>query len=237
MQIRSWPTALNNLIFASLLGTLLSCGKGFEDDSLKVFRQEEIANINVQATLSPLNKRFGTYTGYVGLSIIENQFWARIKVFGPISKEKHAQYLHQGSRCPTMKDDLNGDGYLDFEETYKVAGNILLPFDSNLNTQMRGFNDFPVIRRNNLYYYSESCNSSWLMDDLRSEDPFLDDVMVKLQPNEDLSIETRIVIIYGINSDTILPSSVKSLKGYGVHAMMPIACGKLVQGTPDEFEF
>lgn len=217
------------------LFTLISCGKGFsEEDSALSLRQEEQSSEHLKSTLKSLNQKYGTYTGYVGLSIIANQFWARIKLWGPVNRVEHAQYLHKGDRCPAMSDDLNRDGVLDFQEVYAVAGDIILPFDANVNSQMRGFNEFPRIRSSGHYYYSESGNYQWILEDLRGDDLYPEDIMVKLG-NEPLRLERRIIVIYGISEDIRLPLTVQTLPGYGNHSMIPIACGEFVQGIPSEF--
>lgn len=193
--------------------------------------EEPIANGRYTASLKPINVTLGRFTGWLKLSITDNQFWARVKVNGPQTTQMHAQYIHSGSVCPDMKDDLNRDGYLDFMEVYKIAGPILLPLDSNLNAQLKGLNEFPVMRKNSgLYYYSESCNSERLMADLKRTDIFPYDMITKLHPSEKIDLTKRIIIIYGVSADRNLPESVSSFDGYPREATMPVACGEITVG-------
>ena len=208
--------------------TLVSCGRGYvEDDGI----QEAISEGRYTAKINSLNVSMGRYSGWLNISIFENQFWARVKVDGPQSSQMHAQYIHINSTCPTMKDDLNHDGYLDFMEVYRVAGPILIPLDSNLNSQVKGLNDFPIMRRNSsFYYYSEASNSSWLMADLRRNDTYTDDMLTKLRPSESLNLSKRIIIIYGTKAERHFPESVSSFDGYPKQTSIPIACGEITEG-------
>ena len=179
--------------------TLLSCGKGYVESDAT---EEEVTGGHYWSDLKSLNTRLGRYTGWVSLSVGDNQFWARVKVVGPNTKAMHAQYLHVNGRCPQMKDDLNHDGYLDFMESYRVAGPILIPLDSNLNSQMKGLNEFPIIKGSSaFYYYSEASNMSRMMEDLRRKDTYTMDMMTKLNGKEEMRIGRRIIIIYGTSDE------------------------------------
>jgi hypothetical protein len=215
-----------------LVSVLVGCGKGFDTDDDS---QEEIEAAEYHAVLRPLNKNFGSYKGWAGFSITENQFWARVKVKGRKTKDMHAQYIHVGSRCPSLQDDSNGDGYLDFIEVVNASGPILIPLDSNLTTQMKGIFEFPRMRRQPFYYYSEACNLQWLIEDLTREDVISDDYMTKLPPKQRLNMDRRIVIIYGVDQERYLPSSVRTSPGYTSQFTFPIACGEIRRGRSDAF--
>ncbi len=211
---------------------LVGCGKGFGPVSQ---RQDEVASAEFHAVLRPLNRKYGSYNGWVSLSITDNQFWARVKVHGNKTKDMHGQHIHVGSRCPSLQDDSNGDGYLDFIEVVNVAGPILIPLDSNLTTQMKGIFEFPKMRRQPFYYYSEACNMQWLMEDLTRDDVILDDFITKLLPKQRLNMDRRIVVIYGVDQDRYLPSSVRTSPGYPRQFTFPIACGEIQSGRSEIF--
>lgn len=214
--------------------TLISCGKGYVD---KDPPQEEVTSGHYWAVLNPLNPKLGQFKGWISLSINDNQFWARIKVSGPGSKEMHNQFLHVKGTCPEMKDDLNHDGYLDFMEAYKVAGPILIPLDSNLNSQMKGMYEFPRMRgTSNFYYYSEACNMDNMMADLRRKDVYVDDMMAKIPRHEKFNFTKRVVLIYGTSEDRNLPATVRTYQGYPSQASIPIACGVIEEGYSDAFD-
>lgn len=42
-----------------------------------------------------------------------------------------------------------------------------------------------------------------------------------------LALEKRVIFVHGVNSETVLPDSVKSLPGVPAHVTIPIACGKI----------
>ncbi len=135
-----------------------------------------------------------------------------------------------------MTDDTNHDGYLDFVEASQVVGPILLPLDSNLNSQMFGLNEFPIMKsKNDFYYYSEACNSQRMILDLRRHDSYETDMISKLGSRENLNLHKRIVMIYGVDLDRALPSTVQSFDGYPSQASLPIACGEIMIGESDGF--
>ena len=216
-----------------LLLPLFSCGKGYE---INEERQEEIAESQYHAQLKPLNTRMGIHQGWVEISVSDNQFWARIKFKGRMSKNGHPQHIHLTHRCPTSADDLNRDGILDFKEALVASGPILLPLDGNLNSQVKGMSDFPKMRRKeSSYYYSEASNVDRMMNDLRGRDVIQDNI-VKLKSDEELALQKRVVIIYGIDQDISLPVSVSSQHGYSPQHSLPVACGKIQDGPSEEFE-
>lgn len=218
------------ILYSSLM--LVSCGKGFNADELQ---QEVLDPGRFHVKLRPLNSKLGSYTGWISITISENQFWVRAKVIGPKTGSMHAQYLHANAVCPSMKDDTNGDGFLDFTEAYSVSGPILIPLDSNLNSQMKGLNIFPKMRQSSFYYYSEACNTSVMMEDLRQRDTYSSDMMIKLKSGEELGLKRRVVMIYGTSEYRQLPSTVNSFEGYPSQASIPIACGMIEEGESDGF--
>lgn len=217
---------------------ITSCGKGFTKEKLQntgEITQEEQEETRYQVRFKPLNPRAGRYIGWGSLSVVDDQFWARIKTQGPNTNEMHAQYLHSGERCPSMRDDLNGDGYLDFREAHSVVGDILLPFDGNLTTQMKGLFEFPVMNAGDMYYYSEAASYTDMLEDLRREDTFPSDFISKLGAGEELNLRARVVLIYGVSSTRKLPLTVASYEAYPAQTTLPIACGVVFGGTPTEF--
>jgi hypothetical protein len=225
MRNKSWWIlfSLLNLIFCTLV---TGCGKGYgeEKDS---DRQEEQAIAQFEARLKALNTRVGSNSGHLTILITDNQFWARMAFGGPYTGQMSSQYIHTGSRCPTMQDDRNKDGYLDFMEAHNVVGDIILPLDSVLESQLRGMNLFPKIKKNNGYYYSEATNFTRMMEDLRREDIFLDDNIRKLSKHEDLDLNQRVVMVYGVAEDRKLPITVESYDGYPPQASLPVACSEI----------
>jgi hypothetical protein len=50
----------------------------------------------------------------------------------------HMQNIHVGTQCPSMDQDINHDGFVDMNESIKVAGKILMALDDDLNSQEIG---------------------------------------------------------------------------------------------------
>lgn len=226
MHKMSWRQLPFSLLGLSFFILLAGCGKGFEEQEEP---QEEEYVGHYRAVFKPLNQRFGRMSGWAAITITDNQFWARVRVGGRKTTTMHAQFIHSRGRCPGMTDDLNGDGYLDFLEAYRIAGPILVPLDANLNSQLKGMHEFPLMKRKSHYFYSEAASYDRMMEDLRGEDYLSDDMISKLSEDE-LELERRVVMIYGINEDNSLPSTVRSYTGYPAQYALPIACGELQAG-------
>ena len=208
-----------------------ACGKGYEE---KVVRNEIVADGHYHAKLLPINKRISTAYGFSTISIRDNQFWARVKVFGPKINSSHQQHIHLRDRCPTITDDKNGDGMIDAKEVFDVSGPVLIPLDSDLSSQIKGLNEFPKMRRHNFYYYSEATHSDRIMRDLRGPDHLRYDFMSKLAPGDPLALDSRVIIIFGTSENRPLPTSAVSYGGYPLHETIPVACGKIRAGELPE---
>jgi hypothetical protein len=230
--MRSWSKNIQFVLMGLLLLCCTHCGKRFED--LSESRDAETVGA-FWARLEPLNQHIYKHEGWLTLSLRDNQFWARIKVFSKKSKALHLQFLHVHGECPTMKDDYNHDGYLDFKEAHSKSGDILIPFDSNLNSQFKGMNEFPRMGSHDYYYYTESSNYERMVNDLRENDSDFFDLMTKLKTNEKLNLPQRVVIIYGIEDLIQVPSTVSGFLGYPISWTLPVACGKIQPGASDIF--
>lgn len=220
-------------IFPFILCLLLSgCGKGYKDP---VFVNDVIADGQYHAKLMPLNKHLGKSNGYASISIRDNQFWARVKIFGPQTHSIHPQYIHDLDRCPGPEDDTNRDGIVDIQEVISISGPMLIPLDSDLSSQLKGLNEFPHMMRFNFYYYSEACHSDRLFRDLKAQDELHFDFMSKLHKGEKINLSSRVIVIYGIAESRPLPSSVRSQGGLPAQLAVPIACGRILEGESSEF--
>jgi hypothetical protein len=215
-----WPL----LTYALLLG-LMGCGKGFKDMEEK---EEFIPEGQYVALLEPVNARKRTYRGWVKIRLTDNQIWVRIKLNGPGIKTIHSQYLQTGEKCPnTDEDDTNADGYVDVKEGKEKFGSILIPLDTDLSSQMKGIANFPFMRQQGFYFYSESASSRKMLNDLRSAMSHPEDMMVKLANSEGLDLERRTIVIYGIPENDRLPDTVATFGGNPRNHALPVACGEL----------
>ncbi len=192
-----------------------SCGKqSFPDygsQELVLRDEEEEAHRTYFKTLNPSHT--GKVKGHVVLWIRDLQFYARIVIFRGPKKTRIQQYIHSGIHCPTQRDDSNKDGKIDFFEAIISSGGILVPLDGKLRTQSSGLNWFPESDRNGAYYYSRAANLKWFMEDLRAKDEDPNDHLLKLNLNEELALNRRVVIIYGSTTDPLLPLACAEIYG------------------------
>ena len=165
-----------------------------------------------------------------------NQFYARVELSSTFVGVSHRQAIHQGSKCPDGTSDTNKDGVVDFKEAVSAAGMILIPLDSDVSSQVLG-NEYPVIKEDGLYEYSEAAPLDLLVEELREEDLYPQDSLGKLSKNEKLDLENRTVIIYGIPETKLVPRSVTSNEGEPQDQWIPIACGRINRGKELEFLF
>ncbi|MCM2351345.1 MAG: hypothetical protein NDI69_15085 [Bacteriovoracaceae bacterium] len=190
-----------------LLG-ILSCGKqkfpNYEPQQIVEWKEEEEGAY--RTSFKALNPSLtGRIKGHAVLWKRSSQFYARVVLLKGPSNSRIQQYIHLGSRCPTLKDDLNGDHTIDFSEVLFHTGKILIPLDSVLNYQQRGSDWFPVSDDVGSYYYSQAANIKLLMEDLTADDEDLSDHVVKIVVGESLNIRNRTIILYGSTSDPLIP--------------------------------
>lgn len=137
----------------------------------------------------------------------------------------HKQAIFSGSRCPTLSDDLNGDAYIDYDEAKAAMGQVLIPLDSNINSQEEGKNSYPIADDSGSYVYERSGSFDKLFADLRADDTNPNDNIAKLRETEGLGLEGKVVIIQGTTEVTFLPNSVSSPYGTTAQKALPVACG------------
>lgn len=184
---------------------LTSCGKqnfpDYEEEEPEfVFEEASESHISDIKPLNGSNAR-----GESLLWLRGNQFYVKVNMRNVSALVRHYQYIHEGSRCPTKKDDLDENGVLDFDEVTAISGEILVPLDKDLSEQALGDEWFPVAGKNGKYFYSEAASLPKMLRDLYSPDPINGDRMTKLIPGEKFEAETRTLIIYGNAQDPFLP--------------------------------
>jgi hypothetical protein len=228
---------------------LLSCGK-FSDKNQSaanegINQNEEIIpnGDNIQgvyaAPLNPLNKNI--HMNQVGIAAVQRDgdtFSALVKMKYGQRGTAHKQAIYTGRRCPTIKDDLNKDAYVDIQEALSAIGHIVIPLDSAIDSQQEGFNDYPAgDTSGGKYYYQATTSFERMFSDLKRTDENLADNMIKLGELDGLTFPGRIILLQGINPKHLLPPSAASTDGETVHQSMPIACGVLwkVNSLPEEF--
>ena len=162
-----------NIFFFYLLS---SCGDGFYYQ--KKHTHVSYLNEEYQAELKS-NKKF---SGFLKMSIIDFQFSARIKLFGPRSEHHFLQILHQKGSCPRWQD-FQSVGWNDLNSQINKFGKVMLYLDSRINHQFESLGRLPKIRRSGSYYFSRAA-----------------DVRTLYPAGIDISLSEIIVMIYQYDS-------------------------------------
>lgn len=179
-----------------------------------------------QALLAPLNKNVsGHINGALTLARDKNEFIADVRFSGGPASILHTQNIHLGNRCPTAKDDLNKDGYIDAEEGSLVYNGILIPLDDDISSWRMGGGIYPAADEFGYYYYSKATDYNLLMEDLREADINPDDDFIKLPADKKFDVTEMVVVISGVSESIVLPDSVSGRGRLTKHQSLPIACG------------
>ncbi len=223
-----------NLLQTFFLGTsllaLASCGGGGgggSPSSVEQKQQDSIeSDLNGQykAVFTAMNTSVaGVVSGSANFSREDNQLTVNVRFSGLQPNLLHTQYVHVGNECPT--NDENADGFIDAVESEKITGQILIPLDADLNSQDRGSSIFPVSDVVGAYGYSEIASYDRFMKDLREPDMDTEDDFVKLGGDKALALAGRVVLIYGVAPESVLPTTVARRGRLASFQTLPIACG------------
>lgn len=183
-----------------------------------------------QAKLVTLNPHInGTIPGSANFYRLGTQVYTYVRIFAGRSNAWHLQNVYEGSRCPTVMDDLNLDGFIDIQEAEAVMGKKIIPLDGDIRTQKAGIKLYPTADESGSYYYEKLANYTTFMKDLRSRDTNPKDDLIKLGRNKELELGTRTVLIQGVTANVNFPDTVATKGTYFVYQSIPIACGKFVK--------
>jgi hypothetical protein len=210
MKMKFLETKILGLLLVTCMATLVACGD--DNDSTSVIIQEpRTEERQEQGT-------FSTPPMVIVNNNIENNVKAssRVKVEGDTVIMRvecrgaprnviHKQYIHTGTRCPSIADDTNGDGVIDWMEAQQVAGPLLLSMDGNPESSEQS--GFP---RSGTYTYERRASLERILDILPSGEDFL--------------LAGRVVIIYGVSSSTPLPATVATNGDEPAYVNVPISC-------------
>ncbi|MBA2405886.1 MAG: hypothetical protein H0V66_14005 [Bdellovibrionales bacterium] len=238
----------NLLIGLIILPLIGSCGKSSSGNGQQ--REEEpegsvdgsTIDGMYQAKFETLNPHInGTIPGSLTLFRKDDKLMTYVRLFAGQPRAWHMQGIYMGKRCPTMADDTNKDGTVDVVEAMNVVGKMIIPLDSNMNSQNAGKNFFPLADLSGYYHYERISSFKRLFADLRTEDLDADDNVVKLTADEKFTWERRVVMVHGVTEETVLPETVVGLGRRRAFQTLPITCGIINKvlvdpGTPDTGE-
>jgi hypothetical protein len=108
--------AVTSLTALTLAG---ACGKAAQmPEFYSSYLPPDGSNINgvYMAELAPLNKQVSSVQGSATVHRKGDRITAMVKVVQASPHAWHPQKIYLGSRCPTMQDDTNGDGFIDAKE-------------------------------------------------------------------------------------------------------------------------
>lgn len=182
----------------------------------------------------------GTVPGSVTFFRENDRVLVYLRLFAGYPKAWHQQKIYEGSRCPTLADDKNGDGYIDILEAEAVLGKILIPLDADISSQRSGRNFYPLGDLSGSYFYERTTSFSRMFRDLKDIKNQSDEYK-KLDEDEGFSIEGRVVLIQGVSQEVEFPETVGSTARYKPFQTLPIACGIFMEdnritGTSDNGE-
>jgi hypothetical protein len=167
----------------------------------------------------------GVARGKAYFSVRDGRITATVSAFGLEGGMIHPQHIHTAAACPPASADVNHDGFVDVIEGVPFYGPILIPLDDDLASQASGaFPRASGVR--GILDYSASASFAALLADLNAPDPNPADAVVKLD-GAPLALETRHVVLHGVDAATPLPASVASLPGVPAFLTLPVACGDI----------
>jgi len=226
----------STFISLSALTLLISCGQNQTDSQTTApgnTRTEDSIPLDgsnivgrYQAKFVTLNPHVnGTIPGSANFFRKEDKIFAYVRLFAGGPKAWHMQHVYTGNRCPEIKDDMNGDGFIDILEAEAVLGKILIPLDSDISTQAAGKRFFPLADLSGYYHYERITRFDTFLRDLQKEDEDPLDRIVKLSPDEGLELVGKTVLIQGVAETVQLPDTVESMDRRKSFQTLPIACG------------
>jgi hypothetical protein len=212
--------SIYSLILLSLVA--FSCTNSNKSSDQESQTQEPITQI-YEAQIQSLNSNVTNLqtSGKARFVIDGNKMHITIDIKNAPPAIEHWQHFHgftdEGiATCASESEDVNGDGIIDVVETETVSGTTMVPFNK-LPAEMDIPTDtYPVADDNGSYHYEIDVS----LDDLES-------AFANAFGGSELNLDSRVIYIHGVPSDTNLPETVASLGDIPAHVTLPIACGKI----------
>ena len=197
---------MKKIISGLCLLALTSCGAKKDSTPVSQVQELETAQGSFKAILRPYNFNLAGWipSGMADIKIegdqIEIKSW-----LDDSANVMHRQNIHLGSRCPGVDDDINHDGFVDFNESKKVAKEVFLPLVQDLDSLSLDENNYPI---GNFSYYATASVRS---------------LSQKLKQN--LNFAGKVIIVTGVASNRGLPITVSQENNQTRESSIPIACG------------
>lgn len=186
------------------------------DDGALYVAELHPLNPRIQQALDPdaQDGPLGVAGGKAYFKLSNGEFVAVLDAHGVETGMVHPQHIHAADRCPPQSADVNHDGYVDVIEGLPYYGPIVVPLDDQLSNLAS--NQFPMSTEpRGTYHYTATA----LLDELSSA--------VEAAGFGPLALETRHVVVHGVDPNTFLPPSVQSLGPAPAFLTLPVACGPI----------
>jgi hypothetical protein len=223
------------LLFSS---QLTSCGKNESGSSshpnVTIQKQESNPQGVYRVVLSSINPLAETATGAGTIKLDEETIEINLKMIKLPKRTKLYQFINTAGECPKMQHDLNKDGYIDLQESMKVAGEILIPLDGELSSQIDGIEEMPASNGQGFYDYREKANLESFMSDLKEPKHSIETYIMKLSSEQNLNLSEKSLFVLGAPPLKSLPETVQGRHGFSPQAGLPIACGKIIKIQAEE---
>ena len=165
-----------------------------------------------EAKLEPLNAndftKIAPVHGTARFTIKGDMFRVTLDATGVVPGVTHPQHLHGTRVCSTMDADTNHDGYIDVIESLRVSNGVVVTLDSNL-AYLPMEQAFPLPSPEGVLAFSSSASLSEL----------------ETVVGESLRLETRSVMVHGVEKEHVFPPTVQGVEGVPPHRNIPVACG------------
>ncbi len=197
---------MKKIISGLCLCLLSSCGAKKESTPVSQMQESETTQGSFKAILRPYNFNLAGWipSGMADIKIVGDEI--EIKSWLDDSANvMHRQNIHLGSRCPSVDDDTNHDGFVDLNESKKVAKEIFLPLDQDLDSLSLEDNNYPIGN----FTYHETASISSLSQKLK----------------QNLNLSGKVIIVTGVASNRGLPITVSQENNQTRESSIPIACG------------
>jgi hypothetical protein len=246
---------LKHLVFP-FLGTVVAAGfvlaqsyspAGGSAPSSTPSSQPGQANQRVvyQAQLVPGNPGFAAANANVTIVVDGDQAGIFIQGSGFSPNNVQMQHIHSGSGCPTIANDLNGDGIVDAVEGTAAAGPPIFPLTLDIaqtaqsgsppNVETGG--SYPMSSADGSFYYIASVPVAALESAISSQPIPMPSGTASPTSSPTSSpsssaagvgssiLEGLVIEVHGVGSDIQLPNTVEALPGSTASASLPVACG------------
>jgi hypothetical protein len=186
------------------------------DEELALFR----------AALTQINPQESSSTPSASIEVIlqseSNLLEVRLQGTG-LDDTNHPTFLWSGDSCPTEADDDNGDGIVDAIEALDALGGIVLALDGDLTDE--GIQSgFPA---GSSPSYEQSAPLTQVLAAARG--PQVNPLFTPLDADEDLLLESRVVVLHGVGDGLLLPANpIAGIDGFTLRESVPVLCGRLV---------